>query len=454
MLTCEVKKTLRDFQLELNFKMDDKTMVIVGPSGCGKSTTLKLLAGLTTPDVGYIEIDEKIFYETKTNIDVSPEHREIGFVFQNYALFPHLSVHENVGYGLDAKKLSKREKRRKVHDILETLHITHLSHSMPTELSGGEQQRVALARALVLNPRALLLDEPLSALDVTTRGRVRRELKKTLMSLNIPTIIVTHDYEDAISLGDRILVMDHGRIIQEGTARDLLMQPRSPFVADFSGTNFFSGKATGSDHGLTRLQINEGNVTLRTTGSADGVLSVMIYSWDIELTKQQPVNDKMNILEGEVVNILSYGNRTRVEIEGLLPLTAEISAETFEELNLKEQETVYAVIDPAAIQVLTNAQEAVSTRMNQIIDVRDPKEFDEEHIPGAKSMPLSEIEERHSELQSDINIMVVCNRGGQRSQKAMELLEEKGYQHVWILEGGMACWKADHSKHRQNQCEQ
>ncbi|HEX7064572.1 MAG TPA: ABC transporter ATP-binding protein [Bacillales bacterium] len=357
MLSCNIHKPLRDFELDMDFSLENETLVIVGHSGCGKSTTLKLIAGLMAPEEGRITVGGRTFFDHNERVNVSPETRKTGFVFQNYALFPHLSVFENVSYGLDGQKMSKSEKASKVQGMLEALNIPHLIDSMPSDLSGGEQQRVALARSLVLDPDVLLLDEPLSALDVTTRGRVRRELKKTLAALEIPKIIVTHDYEDAISLGDRILVMDKGHVIQEGTAKELLTSPRSPFVADFSGTNFFSGKALGDDGGV---KVGEKEEVLRTiTEVEEGRLSVMIYPWDIELTKEKPADEGMNVLKGEAVNILSYGNRARIEIEGGLPLTAEIPAKTLEQMGLKEQETVYAVIDPVAVQVLENAQEVV-----------------------------------------------------------------------------------------------
>ncbi|HET7580112.1 MAG TPA: ABC transporter ATP-binding protein [Bacillales bacterium] len=360
MLKCSVRKTLRDFDLDMDFTVGNETLVIVGHSGCGKSTTLKLLAGLTAPDEGRITVGERVFYDGERKRNVTPEARSLGFVFQNYALFPHLSVFENVAYGLDGKKLSKADKTTRVKDMLQMLNIPHLVDSMPADLSGGEQQRVALARALVLQPGVLLLDEPLSALDVTTRGRVRRELKKTLASLEIPTIIVTHDYEDAISLGDRILVMDRGHIIQEGTARELLTRPRSPFVADFSGTNFFSGEVLGSENGMSRVRLNEsGKVFWSAQSAVEGSLSVMIYPWDIRLATAKPADGSRNVIEGEAVNILSYGNRARVEMEGEVPLITETSESMIEELGLKEQDTVYAIVDPHFVQVLKNTQEVV-----------------------------------------------------------------------------------------------
>jgi ABC-type Fe3+/spermidine/putrescine transport system ATPase subunit len=390
MVICEIKKVLRDFKLDINFRMENETLVIVGHSGCGKSTTLKALGGLLAPDEGSIRIGEKTYFDRQLKINTSPEDRGIGFLFQNYALFPHLTVYENVAYGLAVRKVPKNEQRRKVEETLQSLNIIQLIDSMPADLSGGEQQRVALARALILEPQLLLLDEPLSALDVTTRARVRRELKKTLSALKIPTIIVSHDYEDAISLGDRILVMDRGRVIQEGTSEELLIHPRSSFVADFSGTNYFAAQAEGRKEEYLRLHVSEWNQTLLSVVHSfhpekgnveDGKLgewrmaedkpvkdyvgqeelSLMIYPWDISIVKVAPEKSRHNILPGKVINILSYGNRARIEMEGSVPLTIELNRETLKKLQLVEGDSVYAVVEPSAVHVLHHEEKSVAS---------------------------------------------------------------------------------------------
>lgn len=379
MIICDIKKQLRDFELDINFQMNNETLVIVGHSGCGKSTTLKALGGLISPDHGRIQIGENTYFDRDLRMNVSPEDRGIGFLFQNYALFPHLTVYENVAYGLAVRRIPKKEQRRRVEETLESLNICHLIDSMPADLSGGEQQRVALARALILQPKVLLLDEPLSALDVTTRGRVRRELKKMLSTLQIPTIIVTHDYEDAISLGDRILVMDRGRVIQEGTSEELLIHPRSSFVADFSGTNYFTAQAVGTKQDHLCLHISDWNLCLISTqlrevgmseehqryekskkeSPSETDISLMIHPWDIKLVKEMHKDAVENIVAGRVMNILSYGNRARVEMEGSIPLTIEVSSTALQSLGLVEGESVYAVIEPSAVHVLRHREQNV-----------------------------------------------------------------------------------------------
>jgi ABC-type Fe3+/spermidine/putrescine transport system ATPase subunit len=379
MISCEIKKQLRDFELDIRFELGNGTLVIVGKSGCGKSTTLKAIAGLITPDQGRIEVGETIYFDRQSKINITPEDRGIGFLFQSYALFPHLDVFDNVAYGLAARKISKKEQLSRVEETLHSLGITHLSKSMPSELSGGEQQRVALARAIVVKPKLLMLDEPLSALDVTTHSRVRSELKKTLSALNIPSIIVTHDYEDAISLGERILVMDKGSVIQEGTANDLLTKPRSSFVADFSGTNYFAAHVLETKDTFIHLELCEGNKRIisrhlnNVTGDREigkreigqSEINFMVYPWDIQLFKKNDLDSKSdldstkalngvptNIFSGRVLNILSYGNRVRIELEASLPLTIELMSERLKELELREGDLAYAVIDPSYVHLL------------------------------------------------------------------------------------------------------
>lgn len=370
MIICDIKKQLRDFELDLHIELGNETLVIVGLSGCGKSTTLRVLGGLVTPDQGRIQVGENTYFDRKLKINISPEDRGIGFLFQNYALFPHLTVQENVAYGLEARKVSKKEQRSRVADVLHSLSITHLSQSIPSELSGGEQQRVALARAIILKPKLLLLDEPLSALDVTTRSRVRSELKKTLSTLKIPTIIVTHDYEDAISLGERILVMDKGIIIQEGTAEDLLTKPQSSFVADFSGTNYFKAQVLETNGRFIHLELSDSKQVILSEhtlkGIGKGELHFMVYPWDIDvmneregLSANEMSGRTTNIIGGRILNILSYGNRARLELEGSLPLTIEITSTKLKEMELTEGEEIYVKINPCDIHLLQHESHAI-----------------------------------------------------------------------------------------------
>jgi len=235
MITAAMRTRLREFTVDVDVRLDAETLVIVGPSGCGKTTTLRMLAGLLNPDEGRIVLDGRTLFDSQNQVALAPERRNVGVVFQNYALFPHLSVAANVGYGL--ARVPKDERADRVARALQRVQISGLAHARPDALSGGEQQRVAVARALVTEPRLLLLDEPLSALDVQTRASLRRELATLLSQLAIPTIVVTHDLADAEVLADRIAVMDRGRIVQTGLPDDVVAEPVNAFIAEFTGAN-------------------------------------------------------------------------------------------------------------------------------------------------------------------------------------------------------------------------
>ena len=211
-------------------------LCILGPSGCGKTTLLRVLAGLENIESGCVYINGKD--ETVT----PPAKRKFGIVFQSYALFPNLTVSQNIAYGLSRKKFSKAEINAKVDDVIKTVNLTGHANKYPQQLSGGQQQRVALARAIVLDPEFLLLDEPLSALDAKVRARLRREIKNLQKRLGITTIMVTHDQEEALSMADRIVVMNNAVIEQVGTPEEIYETPQTNFVADFIGTvNFIDG---------------------------------------------------------------------------------------------------------------------------------------------------------------------------------------------------------------------
>jgi spermidine/putrescine ABC transporter ATP-binding subunit len=210
---------------------DGELFTLLGPSGCGKTTILRLIGGFHKPDHG------EIYFDGKPVTSIPPYERNIGMVFQNYALWPHMTISNNITYGLKVKKIPKAEIVEKVSHVLKLVNLSGLENRYPGQLSGGQQQRVALARALVLNPDVLLLDEPLSNLDAKIRVQVRAEIRKLQKNLGITTIYVTHDQEEALTLSDRIAVINLGKLMQIGTPRDLYDRPKNPFVADFIGIN-------------------------------------------------------------------------------------------------------------------------------------------------------------------------------------------------------------------------
>lgn len=221
MLELSITKRFQDFELCVELELKRGVLALFGENGSGKSTTLRCIAGLTTPDEGYIRIGSTLAFHSELGVNLPPQKRNVGYVFQELALFPHLSVEENIAFGLKVRGFSRGMVRREVTRVMRTLALEELRSHMPGELSGGERQRVALARALVVKPKLLLLDEPFSALDVRTRQEVRREVRAILEALRIPAIIVTHDYEDAAILADRICVLSRGRAMQQPEAMRL-----------------------------------------------------------------------------------------------------------------------------------------------------------------------------------------------------------------------------------------
>ena len=244
---------------------------LLGPSGCGKTTLLRMIAGFNS-----IEGGDFYFGENRIN-DVPAHKRDIGMVFQNYAIFPHLTVEENVAYGLKARKVDKKEIDRRVKEALELVQIAPLATRKPSELSGGQQQRVALARAFVIEPSVLLMDEPLSNLDAKLRVQMRSIIKKLQRRLGITTIYVTHDQEEALAISDRIAVMNQGRVMQVGTPSEIYAKPENPFVAGFIGvSNFLNCDVTQCEGGMAKVSIKgelDINVPVRKSYTGKAQLS-------------------------------------------------------------------------------------------------------------------------------------------------------------------------------------
>lgn len=226
---------------------DGELLTMLGPSGSGKSTTLMCLAGLQDPDDGSIRCGDKAFFDRSHNVNLPAEDRGLGVVFQSYAIWPHMTVFENVAFPLKLRKVPRHDLRRRVQEALELLEIEHYSKKYPHELSGGQQQRVALARALSFSPRLLLLDEPFSNLDAKLRERARESVRRLQKQLGLTTILVTHDQGEALSMSDRVLVMNEGQILQAGTPEEVYQHPASPFVAEFVGScNVIRAEVVGS----------------------------------------------------------------------------------------------------------------------------------------------------------------------------------------------------------------
>ena len=352
MLSVQVSKQLREFPLEIGFDVRPaETLVIIGPSGCGKTTTLNIIAGLLAPDEGTIVLGDRVLCNTERGPCLPTEKRNVGYVFQDFALFPHMSVLENVAYGLRARRRPGREVRKKVDDVLGLLGIEHLRAHRPGALSGGERQRVALARAIACDAEILLLDEPLGSLDAQTRNRVRGELQRMLRVVGRIAILVTHDYIDALTFGDQICVMDRGRVLQMGERQELLRHPRSRFVAELTGVNFFQGTISGSlRQGVAEVWVGDACLYAASSREELGDTLLAFFPTDVSVSRERPSGSPRNVFESRVQEIVHMGDKVRILLNGAVPLCAEITAESLDKLSIRAGDTVYASVKATAIK--------------------------------------------------------------------------------------------------------
>lgn len=299
---------------------------LLGPSGCGKTTLLRMISGLENPTEGAILLDGV------DTIGVPPNRRPVNMVFQSYAVFPHMSVLENVGYGLKVVGTPKPEIETRARDALEKVQLAEYAERMPDQLSGGQRQRVALARALVKQPKVLLLDEPLSALDAKLREQMRLELANLQESVGITFIIVTHDQDEALSMADRIAVMDSGRVSQIATPEELYESPKTRFVADFIGkVNLLDGTVGSATGKQVTINVDGvGQLKAPLEGDApSGSVAVAIRPEKLKLSSRKPTGDGVKV-QGRVVNLAYYGNASHVflETDSGLPMTVNVQNDT------------------------------------------------------------------------------------------------------------------------------
>jgi molybdate transport system ATP-binding protein len=330
-LEASIRLALGPLDLEMELTIDeDEVVALLGPNGAGKTTLLRAIAGLVPFRSGHVVLDGKVLEDTATRQYIPTERRPIGFVFQDYLLFPHLSVLDNVAFGLRSRGTPRRAAADKAVEWLDRVGLKGYARAKPSELSGGQRQRVALARALAPDPRLLLLDEPLSALDVTTRAEVRRDLKHHLGSFQGIRLLVTHDPLEAVALADRLIVMEGGRLMQTGTSAEVTERPRSQYVADLVGVNLVRGAA---DHGSVRLP---GGTAIAVPGAESGEVFAVIHPRAVALYRRRPEGSPRNVWPGRATNIELMGNRVRVRIEGEVPMVAEVTPAALKDLELVE----------------------------------------------------------------------------------------------------------------------
>jgi molybdate transport system ATP-binding protein len=338
-LQLDISHSLRAFRLAVDLAIGRETLALVGPSGAGKTTVLRIVAGLLRPEIGRVALGEEVWLDTAQGIDVAPERRRVGLVFQEYALFPHMSVRANVGFATRSDR---------VDELLERLRISHLADARPATLSGGERQRVALARALARDPAVLLLDEPLAALDAHTRATVRAELRDVIRAAGLPTVLVTHDFEDAATLADRVGVIVEGNILQVDVPAELVATPADPFVASFTGATLLHGTASAGRDGLTEVALDAG-VTAWSTDVGRGRVALSIYPWEVSIAREAPADTAVNHVRAPIVSLVTLGNRVRLRVG---PLAAEVTAGSAARLGLREGDVVVASFKATAARLL------------------------------------------------------------------------------------------------------
>jgi molybdate transport system ATP-binding protein len=348
-LRVEARTRLGALDLDLTVAVTPgECLAVAGPSGAGKTSLLRVAAGLLRPEHGLVEAGDETWLDTRRGVDLPPERRRCGYLFQEYALFPHLSAWQNVAYPLRGS-----DRRQRAAALLDRFGMGALADARPGALSGGERQRVALARALAREPDVLLLDEPLSALDARTRAGAVRELGALLRDADVPAVLVTHDFAEAAALGDRVAIVDAGRMLQEGTPSELAAAPRSAFVADFTGAVVLTGTARGGADGLTHVDLDGGGA-VTSTDRAEGPVAISVYPWEIaiEPAGEAPHGSTQNRIAAEVLSVTVVGNRVRLGLAGPQPLAAEITRASAEALGLRPGVRVTASWKAAATRVV------------------------------------------------------------------------------------------------------
>jgi molybdate transport system ATP-binding protein len=326
--------------------------VLFGPSGSGKTTILRCLAGLERPEQGTIRLGDEIWFDSAKAIHLRPQERGIGFLFQDYALFPHLTIAGNIGYGIG--QLSRPDRKKRTAHLLELLEMPRLENRYPHQLSSGQQQRVALARAVAPKPRLLLLDEPLSALDAPTRQALRRQLRGILTALKTPVVVVTHDALEAVALADQAVVLSTGRVCQCGPVHEVFSRPADPTVARIVGIETIEpGMVLRVVGGLASVRVGEVELLAVTAGIAVGPVYACIRGEEVTLERgDPPQTSARNRLAVRVVSVVPEGPTVRVTLDGGFRLTALITQHSVQQLAIEEGTQLTALIKAQAVHLV------------------------------------------------------------------------------------------------------
>ena len=340
-----------DFELDAG---DNRVMVLFGPSGSGKTTILRCLAGLDRPQEGFIRFGEEVWFDAAAGINRPPQQRRLAYVSQDYGLFPHLTVEQNIRFGMDTAALHARDR---VETILRTVHLQGMAGRFPTQLSGGERQRVALARALARDPRLILLDEPLAALDLPLRDPMRQELRQFLRSIDVPSVVVTHDRVDALTLGDRMAVLSGGFIRQVGPVHEVFSRPIDLAVAASVGVETVVPgeivEIVESSDGLVTVRVGASQIRVARPSIVARSVFACIRAEDVTLeTSPRTEVSARNQLSGRVTSIQPEGGVVRVAVDCGFSLSALITRPACAELCLAENSAVTAVVKATAVHLI------------------------------------------------------------------------------------------------------
>jgi molybdate transport system ATP-binding protein len=354
------------FQLEVAFTAQPGVTILLGHSGAGKTTLLRSIAGLCRPEKGSIVVGERVLFDSDKGIRIEPARRKVAFVFQDLALFPHLTVYENVSYGL--RKMDKTERKRKVNEMMESFQIVKLHKRIPREISGGEQQRVALARSLVTEPSVLLLDEPLSSLDGSTKAGIIDDLRTWNQARRIPILYVTHNHEEVFALGEQVFSLEHGKIIAEGAPIDVLTAPPRQSMVQIAGfENLFDATVIEEKHGMAVCRLAGTSLAIQaplTRVTPGAPIHVGIKADEILLSASEPkMLSACNVIHGRIRQMKAAGPKVELRIDADVEFRVHLPSGQFKLLNLNDHDDIWLIIRPQSCHLIRMTRMRASQRL-------------------------------------------------------------------------------------------